>query len=631
MKVSTSTNMCILKVLCNVTAVILFVGISSSCTNTGGQLQPTETVVQPEPITTNVQAEPTPMLPAWRESMMEMALPKMGCFAATYPSTVWQEVKCTTAPNYPFIPRNPPRPLTVGNGHDLSPQVPAGLGFISTAIGSFENVNNVTSISGPVCSGSAVTDAYSIQLNTNFFSSTACSGAANPASCLGWEQFLFTNDGSSGVVFIQYWLISYNTTCPSGWNSYAFPGPTDTSCWRNSNNATAVPNQTITNLDQLSLSGTVGLTSDSVTFTSGSNVYSAAGDNSVSAASGWTIADFALVGNGCGAQANFNSGASFHERERIIYGYGDAPNCVAQGFTGETNNLGFGPNIVPTSSPGPALLDEQSSKGGVADCKLATTVGDTHLTTFNGLFYDFQASGDFVLVQVDPDFVVQTRQVSGAPAWPNASVNSAVATSMGQTKIAICLGQIPLNINGEPINLNDGESLSLPEGVDIWRVGNVFVIIDQNGDSVRAKIYPSWINVSVGLGQWPVEVRGLLANANANVNQIAESDGTVLEAPFSFDDLYHPYADSWRVPASESLLSVCGGVEIERGIPSEPFYANNLPPDIFDQTRAICIAAGVKEGPLLDACTLDVAVIGNETAADVFVSAPIPVAVGIIK
>ena len=40
------------------------------------------------------------------------------------------------------------------------------------------------------------------------------------------------------------------------------------------------------------------------------------------------------------------------------------------------------------------------------------------------------------------------------------------------------------------------------------------------------------------------------------------------------------------------------------------------------------MAAGVKEGPLLDAGTLDVAVIGNDKAARVFVGAPAPIAVG---
>jgi hypothetical protein len=49
-------------------------------------------------------------------------------------------------------------------------------------------------------------------------------------------------------------------------------------------------------------------------------------------------------------------------------------------------------------------------------------------------------------------------------------------------------------------------------------------------------------------------VRDLLAKAGGNVKQITTHDGTVLTTPFSFGDLYHRHADSWRVPARESLL-----------------------------------------------------------------------------
>ena len=45
---------------------------------------------------------------------------------------------------------------------------------------------------------------------------------------------------------------------------------------------------------------------------------------------------------------------------------------------------------------------------------------------------------------------------------------------------------------------------------------------------------------------------------------------------------------------------------------------------------AISPAAGVKPGPLLEACTLDVAVIGQDAAAKVLVDAIPPAAVGTI-
>ena len=74
-------------------------------------------------------------------------------------------------------------------------------------------------------------------------------------------------------------------------------------------------------------------------------------------------------------------------------------------------------------------------------------------------------------------------------------------------------------------------------------------------------------------------------------------------------------------------MSACGD-ESERGIPRKPFYASDLEPKVREKALAICTAAGVKPGPLLDACTLDVAVIGNEEAAKVFVRADNPAALG---
>ena len=576
-----------------------------------------------------LSAEEVRLRTDWRIAMAQVPLPKKGCFQAAYPSKEWGEVLCTSTPNYPMPPRLGPRPLIVGNGDDIMAEAPSG--FISTAIGSFDSLTNVTSESGPVCSGASVANAYTLQLNTEFFTSTACSGAAVPADCQGWEQFVYENYGTAGRAYIQYWLLSYNTACPAGWNTYAVGA--DTYCWRNnSGGAVAVPNQPITDLGQLSLSGTASATADSVTLSDGGIAYARAGDNAVNAAAGWRLAEFNVFGDGCGAQADFNAGAELVVRTRIFYGGTAPPFCSAQGFTGETNNLSFGPIPPPAASqPGPAVIFRESTAGGAgSNCAAATTVGDTHLATFDGLFYDFQASGDFVLAQVEPDFVVQARQVSGAPTWPNASVNSAVATRMGKTVVAVCLGRSQLSVNGERTELADGMSLSTPDGVVIWRRGNVYFITSPSGNSVRATVNASWIDVAVGLGRCPAKVTGLLTNANGDVNKIATRDGAVLTSPFAFDDLYHHYADSWRVQLGESLLSGCGDKKVERGIPRKTFYSRDLDPKVAERTRAVCVAAGVKGDALLDACTLDVAVIGAAAAAKVFVAAPQPVAVGTI-
>jgi len=216
-------------------------------------------------------------------------------------------------------------------------------------------------------------------------------------------------------------------------------------------------------------------------------------------------------------------------------------------------------------------------------------------------------------------------------------VNKAVAARFGKTQVAICLAPprgdeaAGVYVNGTLTPLSDGKTLELPEDAGIARQGNVYQLTSESGNSVRATVNPTWIDVSVGLGQWPVTVQGLIANSNGNLNQIVARDGFVLTNPFSFNDLYHRFAESWRVSGETSMLSVCNaGKPIEFGIPQRTFYSKDLEPAIRQKAQGVCTTAGVKPGPLFEACTLDVAVIGNDLAAKVFVDSPPPAAVGTI-
>lgn len=651
MKSSISSCQGITKVLRIVTAASLLTVLFSSYAtyaqpDTTATSKP-PTSVKPKaasspPATKQISREEAKKRRDWAAAMHRKGAPKKGCFTATYPGAEWKEVTCVTVPNIPFIPRHGPRPLVVGNTDDISAEAPSGT--ITQAIGHFENPANVTSESGMINNtGAPVNNAYSLQVNTNFMTSTACSGSPN-AGCQGWEQWVYYNNGAAGSAFIQYWLIRYNAACPAGWTTFMFPPPsTDIYCYRNnSGGGVGVPNQPITNIANWTLSGTATTTGDSVGMFDGTTLHTQAGDNSVNAAANWTEAEFNIFGPAGGSQANFNNGAQVETRTQIFYGGTTAPNCLAQGTTGETNNLSFGPTAPAATAPGPAVIFTESIAGGaMSNCAAAVTIGDTHLRTFNGLFYDFQASGDFTLAEVAPSFEVQTRQVSGAPTWPNATVNKAVAARFGKTQVAICLAPrgsdrtTRVFVDGKLTPVDDAKTLELPEGSGIRRHGNVYWLVGEDGDSVRATVnsYNSttWIDVNVGLGRWPSAAKGLIANVSGNVNQIATRDNFVLTNPFSFDDLYHRFADSWRVGEKESMLSVCNAERpIERGIPKVPFYAKDLEPNVREKALGVCNAAGVKPGPLLDACTLDVAVIGQDAAAKVFVDLPPPVAVGAI-
>ena len=551
-------------------------------------------------------------------------MPSKGCFTATYPNIQWREAACKTPPNVPLEPAKGHLPQVVGNGDDFSAVVS---GSISSATGSFDSISSGATETGQVnATGSQIANTYTLQLNTAPFTTTRCLGAANPAVCQGWQQFVY--DTSSNDVYIQYWLENYDTTCPFGWKTYGG------FCWQNDPIAGSLPGSvpTIADLANDTLTGTAAANgTDTVVMTIGSGHAIATNvDSALNLAGAWKVAEFAILGDGGGGEANFSAGTTLKVRTSVQSGTRTAPTCVRNGYTAETNNLNLvgTPAIAPQGSP--AIVSEQTySPGTAASCAAAQGIGDTHLTTFRNLFYDFQASGDFVLARTGPHFTVQARQVSGAPTWPNAAVNRAVAAQVGKFDVAVCLSPTRLEINGRTLNLATGGQRNLSAG-DVSRYGNVYLIRDGSGDSVRAEVNPgnpSWINVSVGLGRWPATVRGLLANAGSDVNAIQTRGGTVLTAPFAIGELYDAYGNSWRVPSSRSLLSPCGR-KFPSGNPKQPFYANGLKPAFSAPARAACLRTGVEAPPLLDACTVDVVVLRNKAAAKAYLSVPTDVTWG---
>lgn len=584
----------------------------------------------------------------WRTHIVQVPLPKTGCFTATYPSLQWREVACVTAPHVPEAPAQAHgelNPATVGGASGDFIASVGSKNLINSATGEFPTVTGVKSETNSIGGGANV---YTLQLNTDTFPTNTSVDSICPAAyttakpCYGFQQFIY--NGYSGSVGMEYFLfLPGAVSCPptvspiTPWQAVPATISGYTACTAFSPD-TPFGAQPITNLQCLSLTGKatgggndwpIIVVGGATGCPTGTASGSAQPDSELDLAKGWQEAEFNVFGAGGGAQAVFNSGSTITVQTTVHYGATGAPICVNRSLTAETNNLTLVGAPSVTLLPSPSIEFTESNKlTGTPACAMATGVGDTHLRTFGGLFYDFQATGDFLLAQTQ-DFTVQTRQVSGAPTWPNAAVNQAVATQMGHTRVALCAAApAPLVVDGRPADLADGQTLSLPSGVDVVRTGNVYLVTDHSGNSLRATMNGTWIDASVGLGTWPTTVRGLLANGNGNVNQLEASDGTVYNAPLSFADLYGHYGESWRVAPADSLLADCGGPAPENAVPSQPFFASDLAPNLSTPAQAICTDLGVKVPALLDACTLDVAVLGTEKAAAVYVGAPAPAAVG---
>jgi hypothetical protein len=310
---------------------------------------------------------------AWRDTVMHQSSPdKRGCFHVAYPKTEWSEVACTTAPNRPFahwLPNSKNivadaalangRAQTVGDGVDYVAEVP---GLLSYSVGGFTTVSNVTSETGALGAND-----YSLQLNSNFMNTSACSGHSG---CLAWQQFIYSS--GEQAVFMQYWLINYGT-CPSGWNTYG------SSCWMNSA-AVSVPEIPISELKQLSVwanaySGSydqVGLGTGNYSVPGGITAFGGdfflvkEPDSVLYLTSDWKESEFNIFGDGGGSAATFNSGASL----QVLIQLGEqggalsAPTCVSNaGTTGETNNLTLGgcSATAGTSSTNPSISFGESN------------------------------------------------------------------------------------------------------------------------------------------------------------------------------------------------------------------------------------------------------------------------------
>src|ERR1700675_2679568 len=247
----------------------------------------------------------------WRALMAQNATPAEGCFHASYPNIVWEEVDCKIAQSrvHPvhIKPADAAEEVT-GNGHDY---VAKAKGLITLASGGFtiKGVKSEKSVGVAAFGGGGILgpNEYSLQVNTNANETTsACSGHSG---CKVWQQFVYSPDYNvkgEAAVFMQYWLIGWGSSaCPKGWGRY------ESDCYKNSAYV-AAPDVPITDIGKLGLEGTATAGGkDSVVFSYGTDSYSITGNDSVlDISSVWKEAEFNVVGNASRSRAAFHSGSS---------------------------------------------------------------------------------------------------------------------------------------------------------------------------------------------------------------------------------------------------------------------------------------------------------------------------------
>ncbi len=312
----------------------------------------------------------------WQAAIAQVPARGGGCYHASYPALQWHAVTCAVAPKWPAAPAPPSRSATrpaaakVGNGHDYSAQVS---GLISQATGTFHGVSpkKITEKGKVGNAGSEVANAFSLQLNTQFFSgSPACAGSGDPAKCLAWQQFVYAKSGGVGEVFMQYWLISYDATCPAGWFTYS------SDCYTNSNASTLNSPLTAKDLATLKLSGSAtsgGNDEVSLSIGSGQASLVTNNDSELDLASFWNTTEWGVFGDGGGGEAYFGTGTTLKAQTALTATSSSAPTCIEEGFTGETSNLKLASTPALGSEPSPTMASKQTNgTSGTASCAVAS-------------------------------------------------------------------------------------------------------------------------------------------------------------------------------------------------------------------------------------------------------------------
>ena len=255
--------------------------------------------------------------------------------------------------------------------------------------------------------------------------------------------------------------------------------------------------------------------------------------------------------------------------------------------------------------------------------------GDPHLETFDGIHYDFQAPGEFILLESGVD--KQQIQVRHEP-WRGSnrvSVNTAVATLLGGEEVGLYLGQPdPIVVDGVPIAIANGATLAVGDG-EIHRNGNqyTFLYAGEDGivtavdDRLVATIKADYIDLHAYLNNSEErKIQGLLGNSDGDGSNdfTLRDDGTVLTRQSALGDRYREFVDSWRVNQSESLFAYDQGedtttfsnVDFLEGY----FTIDDLDPEARAAAEMDVRAAGIPEGtPEFDAAVIDIAETGDSS------------------
>ncbi len=246
----------------------------------------------------------------------------------------------------------------------------------------------------------------------------------------------------------------------------------------------------------------------------------------------------------------------------------------------------------------------------------ACTKGDPHLISFDGLSYDLQAGGEFVMVSSDvsngPIVHARFAPLRGDAICEDVSVATGLAARfLGDTlSVELLDSGFVRRVNGEVVD-RWADAVDLPDGAQLIEGSGLAVMIWPDGSFVSAKLGGSRIDIVYQLAEaWRGKVRGLNGDYDGDwLDDLTTRDGRDLLSSVTFETLYSDYADSWRLTPAESLFTYADGESTDTftvpNFPLRPALSDLLELEPFQRALETCEEADILP-EWIEACVLDV-------------------------
>jgi len=245
-------------------------------------------------------------------------------------------------------------------------------------------------------------------------------------------------------------------------------------------------------------------------------------------------------------------------------------------------------------------------------------VGDPHLSTLDGLNYNFQAEGIFTnLINEKSDLVVQGlyKKLSKRAI---ATYAEGFAFKLGGYIINVSVHAPFLFVNG--LSQNFLSTIVLNDGTTISKKLNRLEIRTIQNDQITVVMHRTFLDIHMKLSPMRIGTikGGLLGDYDlSKKNDLTSTEGIMIdiETRNKNPKIYTDFGESYRVEEKESLF--CESILSHYNGFDRVFPLNlNLPPandEQLLQAKKICVSKEIKQEPFLDDCTQDVVASGDNT------------------